>query len=311
MSGRARVAALAIAALLTAAAAIAHAASKPVPCFGAAARDPARPCENPRLDYSARPSPSFAPLELNSPCHPLPYTHVPRVCWFADRKRGSRETVALVGDSHASSWRSSLVVLARRMRWHALTLRRSSCPFNAARRSSPQQESQSCSQWVQATIRWFSKHPEIRTVFVTASDYSGFVTPPGQDPDAVAADGARSAMSALPATVQRVIVLRDTPRSSVQTLDCVEQAIRAHQPLAGACTLARSDVLPADPQAEAAQQLGGPRFSVIDLTDFFCDPERCFQVIGGALVFKDVSHMTTAFGTTLGPYLTSAYLRLP
>lgn len=279
-------------------------------CFGAAARDPAAPCDNPALDYSARPTPAAAPLELNAPCHPLPYTHVPRVCWFAHRKRGSSATVALVGDSHASSWRSAVVVLARSQRWHALTLRRSSCPFNEARRTTPPQESASCAQWVRATIRWFGRHPEIHTVIVTGSAYSGVVAQAGQDPYTVAVDGYRAALAALPPSVQRVIVLRDTPRSSVQTFDCVARAINAHQPLGDACTLARSDVLPPDPGVEAAQQLGAPRFQVIDLSDFFCDVDRCFPVIGGALVYKDISHMTTVFGTSLGPFLTTAYLHL-
>jgi hypothetical protein len=290
--------------------AVPAAAAKTPTCFGAAARDPAAPCDNPALDYSAKPTPSWAPLELNAPCHPLPYTHVPRVCWFAHRKKGSSATVALVGDSHASSWRSAVVVLARSQRWHALTLRRSSCPFNEARRNSPPNESASCAQWVRATIRWFGKHPEIHTVIVTGSAYSGVVTQDGQDQHAVAVAGYRAALAAVPPSVQRVIVLRDTPRSSVQTFDCVTRAMQAHQPLNDACTLARSDVLPPDPGVDAAQQLGAPRFQVIDLSDFFCDLERCFPVIGGALVYKDISHMTTVFGTSLGPYLTTAYLHV-
>jgi hypothetical protein len=300
------------AALLAAPAAVTHAAKKQQTpaCFGAASRDPAAPCHNAALDHSAKPAPNWAPLELNAPCHPLPYTHVPRVCWFAHRKKGSSATVALVGDSHASSWRSAVRVLARSMRWHALTLRRSSCPFNEARRNSPPQESASCAQWVRATIRWFGRHPEIHTVLVTGSAYSGVVAQDGQDAHAVAVDGYRAALAALPPSVQHVIVLRDTPRSSVDTFDCVRQAMRADQSLVGACALPRSDVLPPDPGAEAAQQLGGPRFGVIDLTDFFCDLDRCYPVIGGALVYKDTSHMTTVFGTSLGPYLRNAYLHL-
>lgn len=298
-------------ALLLAGLVVAPAAATSTPaCFGAAARNQAAPCHNPALDYSAKPAPSWAPLELNSPCHPLPYTRFPRVCWFAHRRQGSTATVALLGDSHASSWRSAVVVLARSQRWHALTLRRSSCPFNEARRTSPPSEAASCADWVQATIRWFGKHPEIHTVLVTGSAYSGVVAPPGQDEYETAVDGYRAALAALPSTVQRVVVLRDTPRSTTQTFDCVRQAIRAHQPLTDACPLARADVQPADPAVEAAQQLGAPRFQVIDLSDFFCDPDRCFPVIGGALVYKDVSHMTTVFGTSLGPYLTSAYLSL-
>jgi hypothetical protein len=299
---------LVLAGLLATPAATTHAGTPA--CFGAAARNPAAPCDNPSLDHSAKPAPAWAPLELNAPCHPLPYTHVPRVCWFAHRKKGSSATVALVGDSHASSWRSSVRVLARSQRWHALTLRRSSCPFNEARRNSPPKESASCAEWVRATIRWFGKHPEIHTVLVTGSAYSGVVAQDGQDAHAVAVDGYRAALAALPPSVRRVIVLRDTPRSSVDTLDCVRRAIKARERLGDACALPRGDVLPPDPGAEAAQQLGAPRFHVIDLSDFFCDLDRCYPVIGGALVYKDISHMTTVFGTSLGPFLTSAYLHL-
>ena len=113
------------------------AAAKTPACFGAAERNQAAPCHNAALDYSAKPTPNVAPLELNAPCHPLTFTHFPRVCWFAHRKQGASATVALLGDSHASSWRSAVVVLARSQRWHALTIRRSSCPFNAARRTGP------------------------------------------------------------------------------------------------------------------------------------------------------------------------------
>jgi hypothetical protein len=288
----------------------ASAGAKTPRCFGAASRDAAVPCDNPALDYSARPAPDWAPLELNAPCHPLSWTRLPRVCWFAHPRRGSQATVALIGDSHASAWRSAVRVLAGDQRWHALTIRRSSCPLTLARRNSPPKESASCAEWVRATIRWLGHHPEIHTVFVTASAYAGVVAQPGQDADTAAVDGARGALASLPATVQHAIVLRDTPRSSVDMFDCVNRVVKAHEPTAGACALPRDQVLAPDPFVEAAQQLGGPRFAVIDLTDFFCDPDRCYPVIGGALVYKDISHMTTAFGTSLGPYLESAYLRL-
>jgi hypothetical protein len=307
MTGR-RLALLVVAAALLLAAQAAGA--KTPACFGAAARNEAAPCHNPALDYSARPSPTWAPLELNAPCHPLPWTRFPRVCWFAHRRQGSTATVALVGDSHASSWRSAVVVLARSQRWHALTIRRSSCPFNEARRTGPPEEAATCSDWVRATIDWFDRHPEIHTAIVTGSAFSGVVAQPGQDEYQVAVDGYRAALAALPASVQRVIVVRDTPRSSFDMFDCVKRAMKAHEPLTGVCALPRDEVLPPDPGVTAAQQLGPPRFQVIDLSDFFCDPDRCFPVIGGALVYKDISHMTTVFGTSLGPYLTSAYLSL-
>jgi hypothetical protein len=279
-------------------------------CFGAAARDASAPCENPSLRYSAKPTPYWAPLELNSPCRPIPTKKLPRVCWFAHRKRGSSASVALVGDSHASSWRSAVVVLARSQRWRGMTIRRSSCPFSEAKRNSPPRESASCAQWVRSTIRWFKHHHEVHTAFVTASVYSGVVAPAGADPYAVAVDGFRRALRALPRSVRRVIVLRDTPRAQFDTLECVSRAMKADEPLADACTVPRDVALAPDPAVDAARQLGSPRFQVIDMSDFFCDADRCHPVIGGALVYQDISHMTTVFGTSLGPYLTSRYRAL-
>jgi hypothetical protein len=41
-----------------------------------------------------------------------------------------------------------------------------------------------------------------------------------------------------------------------------------------------------------------------------CDRENCFPVVGGALVIKDIGHLTRTFSATLGPYLDRAITRL-
>jgi SGNH domain (fused to AT3 domains) len=302
--------ALALLAVLAAACTAAGAARAPA-CFGAAARDAAKPCENPALRLTVRPSTSWAPLESNAPCMPFPTHRRPWSCWFGHRRHGASATVALVGDSHATSWRSAVAVLARAQRWHGITVRRSSCPFAMARVDTPRAESDACVRWVHDVVGWFGRHPEVHTVFVAASAYTAWVAAPGRDPYATGVAGFRAALAALPATVRRVVVLRDPPRSATGTLSCVAQAKAAGHPPGEQCALDRPSVLAPDPQVDAAQQLASPRYQVIDLTPFFCDDARCFPVIGGVLVEKDVSHLTTAYGTTLGPYLRAAYRRLP
>jgi len=47
----------------------------------------------------------------------------------------------------------------------------------------------------------------------------------------------------------------------------------------------------------------GVPLQVVDLTDHFCDRDWCYPVIGGALVQKDINHLTATFVETLGPYL--------
>ena len=51
------------------------------------------------------------------------------------------------------------------------------------------------------------------------------------------------------------------------------------------------------------------RIHTVDLTDLMCDASLCYPVIGGALVFRDQSHMTPTFARTLGPYLDHAIPR--
>ena len=64
-----------------------------------------------------------------------------------------------------------------------------------------------------------------------------------------------------------------------------------------------------DPLVIAARRIG-TRVQVINLKRFQCSQHRCFPVVGGVLVHKDIDHLTQLFATTLGPYLLRAYNRL-
>jgi len=46
-----------------------------------------------------------------------------------------------------------------------------------------------------------------------------------------------------------------------------------------------------------------PRVRSIDMTSYFCNRRKCFPVIGGALVYKDLTHLTDVFVSSLGPYI--------
>jgi hypothetical protein len=69
------------------------------------------------------------------------------------------------------------------------------------------------------------------------------------------------------------------------------------------CALPRRYALPPDPLTQAAAAAHDPRIQIADLSAAFCTPQVCPPVIGGALVLRDVSHMTTTFSATLGPAL--------
>src|SRR4051794_8568611 len=85
-------------------------------CFGAASRDPEHPCSNPALKLRVVPKPASAQNRPNAPCT-LTATKPMNVCDFGVPRSKATDTIALVGDSHASHWRAALAVVARDKGW--------------------------------------------------------------------------------------------------------------------------------------------------------------------------------------------------
>ena len=71
----------------------------------------------------------------------------------------------------------------------------------------------------------------------------------------------------------------------------------------------RSSALARDAARRGGRALRSERVHTVDLTRFFCDARTCYPVVGGALVYKDNTHLTTVFAATLGPYLRRAVER--
>ena len=51
---------------------------------------------------------------------------------------------------------------------------------------------------------------------------------------------------------------------------------------------------------------GDPRTAVVDLTDVFCDAERCYPVIGDYVAYRDAVHLHTGFAPNSTPVLDRA-----
>jgi peptidoglycan/LPS O-acetylase OafA/YrhL len=267
----------------------------PPPCFGAAALDPRRLCRNASLRRTVVPTPVEARRYRNSPCE-----RVERLaCAFGAPRAGARAHVALLGDSHASHWRAALDVVARRRGWHGLSVTRTSCQFSTIRQRLPEPAHSGCVRWRAAVPRWFARHPEVRTVFVSQIS--------GRDGFRAQVAGYAAAWRSLPRTVERIVVLRDTPKVRSETAGCVQAAIEARRDAGLKCAVPRAEALAPDPVAVAARRGGGGRqAAVADLTRFLCGRRLCRPVIGGALVFKDRDHLTLIYAETLGPYLDRA-----
>ena len=58
-----------------------------------------------------------------------------------------------------------------------------------------------------------------------------------------------------------------------------------------------------DLAAVADARMRSAGVTAIDLNRFFCDGHRCYPVIGGALVYKDTTHVLEPFMRSLTPYV--------
>lgn len=269
-------------------------------CFGAASRDPELPCENPKLRYTVTPTPKEARDAPNAPCDPVPADDEPYRCTFGSPAQDAKATVALIGDSHATHWRPAMLTVASRKRWHGISITRSSCPFTQATPLIP--DSRGCVEWNRDVLSFIEARPEITTV-VVGQHRGRVVAAKGTAPRVTQVRGYLAAWKALPASVKNIFVIRDTPYDRTHTGSCIEQALRRRQELGQVCAVPRNTALKPDPAARAARQSTDPRVQLVNMTEFFCGPQLCYPVIGGVLVHKDTTHISLAYGLTLGPYL--------
>jgi hypothetical protein len=253
------------------------------------------------------PTPGDAQIVPNAPCTPI--EPALNVCGFGVPAGESTATVGLLGNSHAGHWRAALQVVTRALGWQGISITRSSCPFMHATIDLPEPKRAECTSWNRGVVSWFDRHPEVGTVFVSDQP-----TPPlVSRPSGVLATQAGAYIDAwqeLPVTVRHIVVIRDNPYSRWNTLACVERAMDRREPAGERCAIPRDQAVKPDPAVIAARWLGSSRVQVIDLTRFFCDSRLCYPVIGGALVYRDVDHLTRVFATTLGPYLLREVRRL-
>lgn len=274
-------------------------------CFGAASRNVRSSCRNPKLDRKVVPTPDEALLTPNVPCTPLKAPGLVTPCEFGVPGPDARKMVALIGDSHAAAWRAAVESAAQEFEWRGLSITRSGCPFTKATpRLSPKFRQDQCLRWNRQVLGYLKSHPKISTVFVVAHIDAGVIAKRGRSEFSAKMRGFRDVWKALPKSVKRVIVIRDNPKVGPDTLSCIRRAMRQNKRRPGlSCSRSRESALGRDAAVSAAARLRSSKVKTVDLSSFFCSRRRCYPVVGGALVHKDVTHLTDIFASSLGPYL--------
>jgi hypothetical protein len=272
-------------------------------CLGAQALDPARTCTvGPRRITRNLFAGRVACRPMSGPS---------AACRFGVAPSRARRTIALLGDSHAEHWLAALDGMARTRRWTGVALTAPGCFFSEAVHALPDGPREPCTQHYDAVRRYLRRHPTISTVLASSSLLQAVQVPSGQTLDQVRQRGFEAAYRALPASVRRLVVIRDPPINSPAQFACVRGAVARGADPNAACPLPRSAALQPDPSVAAVEQLRSRRYRSVDLSDFFCPGEACLSVVGGVQVYRDAyGHLTDLYSSSLGPYLRRAVERV-
>lgn len=227
-------------------------------------------------------------------------------------------TIAVVGDSKVAQWLPALEVLAEQNRWRIVTYTKSRCPFATVSITIDGDEYTSCREWTDNVLAVLTDSPPD---FVITSQGRKAARPDGatgtveSSADAMA-NGLRDTWSRLSTLGVQVIVLADTPQTGLNVYECVaenpDQLTRCTYDRAEGVAKSSTPTLQKAVEASRAVQgqIGDSESrglaAMIDLTSAICPTERCAPVIGDVLVYRQGSHITATYMTTLAPRLGEA-----
>ncbi|MFC0706087.1 SGNH hydrolase domain-containing protein [Cellulomonas uda] len=236
-------------------------------------------------------------------CHQNALGTQPAACTFGDARSGT--VVALVGDSHAGQWQPPLAAISADEGWRLDTYTKGSCALSAARPwlGTTQSTYDACAQWNEAVVEHLLADPPDLVVVS-----NNRIEVAGDDGHLVSgAAGDEAAVAGLSATWQRlsdagidVAVLGDTPWVGIDVPECVAQHRDTWTTECSPDSAAPERRSSLAQQQAAADALGVP---LLDVTDLLCPDQQCPAVIGGVLVWRDVSHVTASYARTLEPEL--------
>ena len=213
---------------------------------------------------------------------------------------GRRQTVTLVGDSHAAMWQPALEPVARDRHWRLETMSKVLCPLMDLPINSPYlgRKFTECEQWRGDIMARLAKERPRLIVLDMARRYGadfGFTSY-----DQAWLDSLTRLVQRLRGTGASVLVLGPVPDPHSTVPTCVS----AHMDDATACSPARPDGLnDAGIGGEAAATAaGGGQYA--ELSELFCTADRCPVIVGNTLVYRDDNHVTTEYAQVLAPLLT-------
>jgi hypothetical protein len=221
-------------------------------------------------------------------------------CMYGDP--AGTATVVLFGDSHAAHWFNALDAIAKQRRVRLAIVTKSACAAASVRiyDDSLKREYHECRQFRTAALAYIATLKP--ALVVMSSNGSGGRIPsvPDTAQDQAWAEGWAASVRTAAATGARVAVIEDTPWPQGDVPECLS----ANATAIGTCASSPQQAIREPTRrrmiADAVSAVGA---TVIDPTSWLCTSTICPPVVGNLLVYRDGSHMTTAYSAALAPVL--------
>ena len=282
-------------------------------CFGAAARDPRRPVRNPGSPPSSRRR--SRPSEANVPATTSSGAARSASASSAWPPRGEADLRARRRQPRGPLARGLEVVA------HAALARDDHHPHGLpvlAGDQGPARPARSrCIAWNREKPQGSRRHPEVDTLFVSNITGGNWTVTAWQDDDPRQKDRRATSGPGVRCRRRSRRIVRHPRHAESPTGDDARvastRAIAVRRGRRGCRARSRAPARAGSRtrrHSRPAGQCRCERAQVVDMTRYLCGPRRCRPVIGGVLVYKDRSHMTTVFARSLWPYLNRRVERL-
>lgn len=208
-------------------------------------------------------------------------------------------TVALIGDSKAAQWLTPIAAIGADQGWRVQVLTRSACGVNPALAENAEPL---CADWIGQVIDYLTSDQGRADIVITSMGASEPDLGTEVDPTYVA--GHQQFWTQLEDAGTQVVALMDNPYPDRSQLPAAAETIY------GCVTQNRQDWSVCQvPVTEGAGGTGAlrqaaremPQVAVLDLNELICPDRVCPPVIGEVLVFRQGSHLTDSYASSLEP----------
>ena len=214
----------------------------------------------------------------------------PVECVFGDES--SDVTVALVGDSKALQWITAIDAIGKERGWRVITHTKSTCAFTEADVLRNGKPYETCNEWNDAvTALLLEQKPALVITSQNASTAAPAGSGSSEGTSEVMQAGLEERWTQLQDAGITVATLTNNAAPGDEVYECVAQhpdqlSTCAFEPKYGTAAVQRA----------AAAATGVP---VLDLSEMICPGGMCPAVIGDVLVYRQGSHLTQTYVSTL------------